>query len=142
MLLLAVALGGLGLWFWYRLRKSGRKVPAAWLGIAGTLIGTIMMTKGMPVIGALIATGSGLWLRYGESLVGGRTASPAPLTARDLSRAEAADLLGVPIDASREEIIAAHRKLITKNHPDAGGSPGLAARINAARETLLKSQET
>ncbi|MCW2363042.1 MULTISPECIES: molecular chaperone DnaJ [Sphingobium] len=142
MLLLAVALGGLGFWFWYRLRKSGRKVPAAWLGIAGTLIGTIMMTKGMAVTGALVATVSGLWLRFGDSLAGGRAPSPAPLSARDLSRAEAADLLGVSINASRDEIIAAHRKLIARNHPDAGGSPGLAARINAARDTLLKSQET
>lgn len=140
MLLLAVALGGLGLWFWYRLRKSGRKVPAASLGIAGTLIGTIMIAKGMPVIGALVATGSGLWLRYGGSLTGnGAPSGPTPMQI-DLKRAEAADLLGVSINASRDEIIAAHRKLIARNHPDAGGSPGLAARINAARETLLKSQ--
>jgi len=47
-------------------------------------------------------------------------------------------LLGVGASASREEIIAAHRRLVAKVHPDAGGSEGLAAELNAARDTLLK----
>ena len=141
MLLLGVALAGLGLWFWFRLRKSGRKIPQAWLGIAGTLIGTVMMAKGMPVIGALIATGAGMWLRYGGTWLGEGAAREPVVERKDLSRAEAADLLGVTIDANREEILAAHRKLITRNHPDTGGSAGLAARINAARDLLLKLQE-
>jgi DnaJ family protein C protein 19 len=137
MLLLAVALAGLGLWMWFRLRKSGRKIPGAWLGIAGTLIGTVMMAKGMPVIGALVATGSGLWLRFGGSAPEADPLARTP-TRAEISRAEAAELLGVTPDATREEILAAHRKLITRNHPDAGGSAGLAARINSARDVLLK----
>jgi len=141
MLLLALALGGLGLWFWFRLRKSGRKVPAAWLGIAGTLIGTMMIARGMPMIGGLLATGSGLWLRFGGNLPGmNPTPDDAPPSRAELSLADAADLLGVPVDASREDIHAAYRKLMARNHPDAGGSAGLAARINAARDLLLKSQ--
>jgi DnaJ-domain-containing protein 1 len=47
-------------------------------------------------------------------------------------------LLGVSAGASREEILAAHRRLVAKVHPDAGGSEGLAAELNAARDTLLK----
>lgn len=141
MLLLAVALGGLGLWFWLRFRKSGRKVPAAWLGIAGAFIGTMMIARGMPMIGGLIATGSGLWLRFGGSLPGNVSTHPDPVASRaELNLADAADLLGVPVDASREDIHAAYRKLMARNHPDAGGSAGLAARINAARDLLLKTQ--
>lgn len=48
-------------------------------------------------------------------------------------------MLGVGATASREEIIAAHRRLVAKVHPDAGGSEGLAAELNAARDTLLRT---
>jgi len=143
MILLLAALAAFGLWWW--VKKKRRPVPAAWLGIAGTLVGTVLMAKGMPVIGALVATGSGLWLRYGGSLIGQAQAPPTPAPPAHpplISRAEAADLLGVAPDADRETILAAYRRLMARNHPDAGGSAGLAARINAARDQLLKIQDS
>lgn len=51
---------------------------------------------------------------------------------------EARKVLDVPANASRAEIIDAHRKLIQKFHPDRGGNDYLASRINAAKELLLK----
>lgn len=57
---------------------------------------------------------------------------------RDLSFAEAAALLGVSPDASRDDIRAAHRRLIAAAHPDAGGATQRAAQLNAARDLLLK----
>ena len=57
--------------------------------------------------------------------------------AKRMPRADAARLLGVPADADRDTIVEAHRRLIGRNHPDAGGSADLAARINQARDTLL-----
>ena len=50
---------------------------------------------------------------------------------------EARALLGVGEGASSDDIRAAHRRLIAKVHPDAGGSQGLATRVNAARDALL-----
>jgi hypothetical protein len=142
MLLLLLALAALGAWLWLGKAKKRRKIPAAWLGIGGTLAGAVLVAKGMPVIGALVATGSGLWLRYGGGLMGQPSAPPAPRPpTAQLSRAEAADLLGVPVNADREAVQDAYRRLMARNHPDAGGSVGLAARINAARELLLKSQD-
>ncbi len=55
-----------------------------------------------------------------------------------MGRSEAAKLLGVAADADNEAILDAHRRLIAKVHPDAGGNAELAARINRARDTMLK----
>jgi len=56
-----------------------------------------------------------------------------------MSRREAAAVLGVAEDAHRETVVAAHRRLMQRMHPDRGGSDYLAAKINEAKETLLKA---
>lgn len=60
----------------------------------------------------------------------------APTTG--MSTTEAAKLLDVDADADIETVVAAHKRLIAKVHPDAGGSAELAARINQARDVLLR----
>ena len=52
---------------------------------------------------------------------------------------EAYALLGLPSDADRDAIVAAHRRLIARNHPDQGGTQALAARLNVARDLLLNA---
>ncbi|MDE2404826.1 MAG: J domain-containing protein [Sphingomonadales bacterium] len=51
--------------------------------------------------------------------------------------ARARALLGVRADAGREDIIAAHRKLLFEVHPDRGGDESLVHEANAARDLLL-----
>ena len=59
-------------------------------------------------------------------------------TAAVSSRDEAYQILGLKPGASREEVLAAHKRLMQKAHPDRGGSDWLAARVNAAKELLTK----
>lgn len=51
---------------------------------------------------------------------------------------EAYNILGLDNNASREDIIEAHRRLIQKLHPDRGGNDYLATKINQAKDFLLK----
>ena len=51
-----------------------------------------------------------------------------------MSRAEAAKILGISSSAKKEDVAKVHRKLMILNHPDRGGSPFLAAKVNEAKQ--------
>ncbi|MEY4501306.1 MAG: hypothetical protein RIS52_1196 [Pseudomonadota bacterium] len=55
-----------------------------------------------------------------------------------MSVTEARRILEIEDGADPERILAAHRRLIAKVHPDSGGTAELAARVNQARDVLLK----
>ena len=59
------------------------------------------------------------------------------VTGSRMRASEARELLNIHVGANAEEIRAAHRRMIARVHPDAGGSAGLASRVNAARDTLI-----
>ncbi len=54
-----------------------------------------------------------------------------------MSSAEALAILGLEQGADKDAIVAAHRKLMQKLHPDRGGNDYLAAKLNQAKDTLL-----
>jgi DnaJ homolog subfamily C member 19 len=123
-----IALIALGLgWAWWTGRLKGVTFEDA-AAAAAFLLGLRFATTGKLAIGLPLMLAAIAWGLY-------RRARAARGTIMDA--AEARKLLGVDAEASVDEIRAAHRRLIAKAHPDAGGSAELARRINTARDILV-----
>lgn len=64
--------------------------------------------------------------------------SSSTIDSSNMSREDAAAILGVDISANEQQVLIAHKGLMNKLHPDKGGSDALAAQINAARDVMLR----
>ena len=59
-----------------------------------------------------------------------------------MTKREAALILGVRESAATERVKDAHRKILLLNHPDRGGSAYVAAKVNEAKDLLLKGRDS
>jgi hypothetical protein len=129
------------LWMWTRsavMRQGGWRVGAGLLAVVLVIIGAVLSIRGDAIIGlpvVLLGLGAAGGARMNRSARQGPGATPP----RDgMSAAEARSILGVGPQASVGEIKAAYSRLMQRAHPDKGGTAGLAAQLNAARDRLLK----
>jgi hypothetical protein len=121
---------------------------AAFLGFRGEFIvalplaGLGLSLLGWPGRELLTAYFDRRYPRWGEDVhddpAAGRR-SPPP--SGKMSEQEAYQILGLQPGASADEIGRAHRGLIKKLHPDQGGSTYLAARVNEAKDVLLRRHQ-
>ncbi|WP_296706122.1 DnaJ domain-containing protein [Rhodoblastus sp.] len=58
----------------------------------------------------------------------------------EMTEEEAYQTLGLRSGASAEEIVRAHRRLMKERHPDHGGTTDDAARLNQAKDRLMRRQ--
>ena len=73
----------------------------------------------------------------GWKLVTGRWPWEPKRSTRAQAISRARKLLGVSAAASRDDILAAHKRLVAIVHPDRGGTAGQVHEANAARDLLL-----
>lgn len=158
-LLIAIALL-LGVWWairWWS-RTSPQKATKALIGLflaalviggaalvlTGKLAGLLAMLAGLsPWIGRAMRVHQA-W-RFVRRMTGREPPSPSPSPGGKppppadtaMTRAQAYEILGLSPSASEDDIREAHRRLMRANHPDAGGSTWIAARLNQARDLLL-----
>lgn len=128
-------------------RKDLVKKILIWGGL-GLVLAAVLMGRAswvMGVMAALIAIMARLTklLAYFPTLkkvfpdMAQADASKKNTSLSQMSRQEAAEILGVDIDASVDDIRLAHKRLMQKIHPDRGGSEPLAKQINQAKDVLL-----
>jgi hypothetical protein len=152
---LLVLMGALGMFS--HAQVATIKAFGMWVAALGGLALAVLLFltgRGPTAIAALAMLGPLVWSWLGEArrnatspprgsgaAPGGektQTRGSARPTGGAMSRDEAWAVLGLQPGATEEQIRAAHRRLMRAAHPDSGGSDWLAARINQARDVLLR----
>ena len=140
--LIWLGLAAVALWAMVRLGRQTERARRGHWRISATILSAALLA------GTVIAAARGAWLIAGGMASAGvwlavqsrirPVAGTGARPAEPMSKAEARAILGVAADADAQTIHAAWRRLMARAHPDQGGTEGLAARVNAARDRLLK----
>jgi len=137
-----IILGAVGLWALIRLGRQADHTSKVQWRVTATIFaaacwgGAALAALRGAWLFAVALAAAGVWLALSS-----RQREPRPRTTplEAMSEAEARRTLGVSETDDRQAIQAAYRRLMARAHPDKGGSQGLAERLNAARDRLLKS---
>jgi hypothetical protein len=111
------------------------------LGLGLGLFGTYLLGQALPwpvssLAGYFDGAGTSRREHMQADADAGLDAWPTP--GGKMTEQEAYQVLGIARGASVTEIGRAHRSLMKKLHPDQGGTTYLAARVNEAKDVLLR----
>jgi DnaJ family protein C protein 19 len=152
-----IAIAAIGLILWYKITRSKgeqRKKLMFWslIGIVVAVLSILAVTGHLNIITAAIAGAVAFiprLLQYSRYLplvrnlyqkhatADTQTQTPAKPGKQKMTVNEAIEILALEPDYTEADVIAAHRRIMQKVHPDRGGSDFLAAQINQAKEVLL-----
>lgn len=139
--LIWLGLAAVALWALVRLGRQTERARRGHWRISATILSAALLA------GAVLAAARGAWLISGSMALAGvwlavqsrvRPVASKAQPSERMSEAEARAILGVTAGADAQTVQAAWRRLMARAHPDQGGTEGLAARVNAARDRLLK----
>lgn len=158
-IILIAALGvTLFLWVWLKARYQEQGRPFA---VKATLVACALILIGLAAtgrvhwLGALLASAlAGMrfllpiifkslpllapFLKRAKAEQADNNSNANTANSSDMTKDEAFAILGLNHNATEEEIVMAHRRLIQKLHPDTGGNEYLATQLNIAKAVLLK----
>ena len=158
-IILIAALGvTLFLWVWLKARYQEQGRPFA---VKATLVACTLILIGLAAtgrvhwLGALLASAlAGMrfllpiifkslpllapFLKRAKAEQADNNSNANTANSSDMTKDEAFAILGLDHNATEEEIVMAHRRLIQKLHPDTGGNEYLATQLNIAKAVLLK----
>lgn len=125
--LVLIGAAGVGYWAW-KTREDRAMRFGDVAAVAAAIAAFALFRKHEISLGVLALGGAGWWYWFRKN-----GSDPGEAMTADQAR----QLLDLPRSASPEDIRAAHRRLIARVHPDAGGSADLTRQVNAARDVLL-----
>lgn len=104
------------------------------------LIGVLVAfaLRALPWIARYIPQLHRLWFIFKRNKNQSSSRNNTPKTGT-MTAKQAYEILGLDASTSKQQIIARHRQLIQKLHPDRDGSDYLAAQINQAKDVLLET---
>ncbi|MEC9250746.1 MAG: DnaJ domain-containing protein [Pseudomonadota bacterium] len=141
---LLALIGFLGAAWWFSRMKTEKAARMVRYLLAGGAItaGVLLSLRGAPVLGGPIGLmGLGMLtqaMRRGADGPSGAQSPPPQTPSGRMTIDEAFEVLGLDRTATEDAVIAAHRRLMKKLHPDTGeGSPALARQVQDAKEIAL-----
>lgn len=140
MIYLAVGAGLVWLLMWSRgkvLTRPEWRVTSGVLSAVALAAAAFFMLDGWQWGKTIVLTVLGLYLSAAARLPRPSRPKPQPEPER-MSVSEAYAMLDLEPGCTREDVQAAYTRLMKVVHPDKGGGAGLASRLNAARDRLLK----